>query len=168
MRAPFLLVVLFAVLLATACGTGGDSSAATVSRVLDGDTVELEGGKRVRLLQIDTPELREGECYAGRSRLALEALAPPGTEVRLEADPALDETDRYGRLLRYVFVGDENVNLELVAHGAAGVYFFEGRRGRYADELVTAGEAARSGGRGLWGACPATLFDTGHQVDARP
>ena len=61
--------------------------------------------------------------------------------------------DQYGRLLRYVHVGDRNVNLELVRRGAAAPYFFHGEHGRYASELENAGEAARDAGRGMWGAC---------------
>jgi micrococcal nuclease len=135
--------------------------------VLDGDTIELTSGERVRLLQVDAPELSEAECYSRRSRRALASLVSPGMEVRLESDPALDESDRYGRLLRYVHAGAANVNLELAEEGAVAVYFFEGQRGRYADELIAAAEEARSAGRGLWGACPSTPFEPDRQVDAR-
>ncbi len=126
---------------------------AVVDRIADGDTLELESGDRVRLVQIDATELGEGECYSEEATGALEELAPPGTRVRLEADPSLDQVDQYGRLLRYVHVGDRNVNLELVRRGAAAPYFFHGEHGRYASELENAGEAARDAGRGMWGAC---------------
>jgi endonuclease YncB( thermonuclease family) len=77
----------------------------------------------VRLVQIDAPELGEGECYAPESRRELERLAPPGTRIEIAADPALDDVDRYGRLLRYVLVDETNVNIELVRRGAATPYF---------------------------------------------
>ena len=74
-----------------------------VSRVIDGDTIDLDNGDRVRLVQIDAPESGE-ECYAAKSGRLLRQLLPVGSEVRLEADRRLDKVDRYGRLLRYVFV----------------------------------------------------------------
>jgi micrococcal nuclease len=107
----------------------------------------------VRLLQVDAPELGDGECYARQSLRELERLAPPGTEVELEVDPGLDARDRFGRLLRYVLVGDTNVNVELVRRGAAAPYFFGREEGRYAHDLLDAVEEARSGRRGLWAAC---------------
>jgi micrococcal nuclease len=127
----------------------------TVAWVTDGDTVRLRGGERVRLLQIDAPE-SGGECYAGRATAELVRLAPRGTRVVLEADPALDLRDRYGRLLRYVFVGGTNVNVELVRRGAATPYFYGGERGKYAARLLGAVGDARRARRGMWGACSVT------------
>jgi len=153
-----LAVIAVLVLTAVACSAEHESGAVdfggtVVDHVADGDTLELESGDRVRLVQIDATELGEGECYSEEAMAALEQLAPPGTRVRLEADPNLDQVDRYGRLLRYVHVGDRNVNLELVRRGAAAPYFFHGEHGKYASELENAGEAAREAGRGMWGAC---------------
>jgi len=160
-----------AVALALAgCSWGSGETAQddeTVARVVDGDTLDLEGGDRVRLVQIDTPELREGECYGDEAARALAELLPPGTPVRLEADPGLDGVDRYGRLLRYVHRDGTNVNLELVLRGAASVWFFEGDRGRYADELLEAARSAQAAGRGLWGACPGTRLDPERAVETR-
>src|SRR5262245_34070256 len=79
-----------------------------VATVVDGDTIELRNGRRVRLLQIDTPELGSHECYAREAAAALRELLPAGSVVRLTADPKLDRLDRYGRLLRYVFEGGRN------------------------------------------------------------
>ncbi len=128
---------------------------ATVAYVVDGDTIDLRGGGRVRLVQIDAPEVRERECYARRSSRALRALLPAGSTVALLPDAQLDRVDRYGRLLRYVFRHGKNVNLALVARGAATVWFFEGQRGRYAAALLAAARKARRARRGLWGACTA-------------
>ena len=86
---------------------------------------------------------------------------PKGTRVSLVRDPALDDRDRYGRLLRYLFVRDENVNVELVRDGAASPYFFRGDRGRFADELLDAVDEARAAHRGYWGACPGADLNTG-------
>jgi micrococcal nuclease len=156
-----------AALALAACSTGPEQAAdeAEVGRVIDGDTLELAGGERVRLVQIDAPEERGEECYAAAAAAELSRLLPPGTRVRLEADPRLDDTDRFGRLLRYVRRGEQNLNLELVRRGAASVWFFEGDRGRHADELLAAAEDAERAGRGLWGACPAARLDPERGVD---
>ena len=74
---------------------------------------------------------------------ALRKLAPVGARVTLAADPALDDRDRYGRPLRYVFAGGTNVNVALVRRGAASPYFFRNERGRYAGELLDAVADAR-------------------------
>src|SRR5262245_1576960 len=118
-----LCVVLAALLAGAAPGHAHGSGAAVVASVYDGDTLTLTDGRRVRLLQIDTPELGSGECYSRAARTALVRLVPVGSRVTLEADPTLDTTDRYGRLLRYVRRSGVNVNLQLVREGAAAPYF---------------------------------------------
>jgi endonuclease YncB( thermonuclease family) len=125
-------------------------------RVLDGDTIVVSTGADVRFLQIDTPELSSNECYATAARAALERLLPVGSRLRLVRDPGLDKVDRYGRLLRYVYRGRLNVNLEMVRRGAAAPYFYRGDRGRFSGRLLTLAGAARRAHRGLWGACPGT------------
>ena len=144
------------VLLVAGCMRGGEAPAAeaTVERVVDGDTIVLAGGERVRLVQVDAPEPAEGECYGDEAGEELRRLLPAGAEIVLERDPRLDDVDRFGRLLRYVVREELNVNLELVRRGAAAPYFFGGDRGRHADELLDAAEEALAAGRGLWGACP--------------
>jgi micrococcal nuclease len=119
----------------------------------------------VRLLQIDTPELGSGECYSRAARTELLRLAPIGSRVALEVDPALDRVDRYGRLLRYIRRGGLNVNVELVRRGAAAPYFYRGERGRYAPALMAAATSAKVTKRGLWRACPGTTLDPNHAVD---
>ncbi len=136
-----------------------------VVTVVDGDTIEVEGGVRVRLVQIDAPEAAEGECWAEESTAVLEELAPVGATVRLAADPALDDVDRYGRLLRYVHRGDTNVNLELVRRGAASVWFYDGERGRHAGLLLDAARGAKRDGLGLWRGCPSTRLDPERAVE---
>lgn len=126
-----------------------------VSRVVDGDTIDLDNGERVRLVQIDAPE-RTGECYGAKSGGLLRQLLPVGSEVRLEVDRRLDKVDRYGRLLRYVFRGSRNMNLILVERGAANAYFYRGARGRFASKLAAAAARARDEGKGAWGACEAS------------
>jgi endonuclease YncB( thermonuclease family) len=130
-----------------------------VASVYDGDTLTLRDGRRVRLLQVDTPELGSGECYSRAARTALRALAPPGGRIVLESDRALDRTDRYGRLLRYVRRSGVIVNVELVRRGAAAPYFYRGERGRYATSLLRAAQRAKATRRGLWRACPTTVLN---------
>jgi endonuclease YncB( thermonuclease family) len=86
-------------------------------------------------------------------------MLPPGTTVRLQVEPATDGVDQYGRLLRYVIrVRDGlNVNVRLVAIGAAAPYFYRGRPGRYASRLERLARTARTRKLGLWGQCPRTL-----------
>ena len=157
------LLLLF-VVLALALGAFAlltrDSSAkgAVVEHVIDGDTIQLVDGTRVRLVQIDTPE-KGDECYGDEASELTRRLLPPGTHVRIEQDSALDQEDRFGRKLAYVWKDDDDVNLTLVEEGAAGVWFFDGSRGRYARELLRAAERARNEGKGLWGACPLARFD---------
>ena len=154
-------LIAIAVVLATLVAVDGmeANTRAVVISAYDGDTVTLAGGQRVRLLQIDTPELGSGECYSRAARTALVQLVPPGSSVILEADPPLDLVDRYGRLLRYIWNGSANVNLELVREGAAAPYFYRGKQGRYAGRLLAAAKAAKAARRGLWGACPYTVLD---------
>jgi endonuclease YncB( thermonuclease family) len=136
----------------------------TVANVIDGDTVRLTNGLRVRLAQIDAPEVSEGECYADDARETLASLLPVGSGVKLERDRRLDGVDRYGRLIRYV-VGKRGIaNLELVRRGAASVWFVDGDRGRYARQLLRGAREARHSHFGLWRRCPGTELDTSHGV----
>jgi micrococcal nuclease len=143
----------------------GAQSRELVTSVADGDTLTVAGGTRVRLVQIDTPELGSGECYSRAARSALERLAPVGSTVRLEADPALDQVDRYGRVLRYVRRGTMNVNIALVRAGAAAPYFYGGDQGRYANRLLAEARRAKAAKRGFWSACPGTVLDPYRGVD---
>jgi endonuclease YncB( thermonuclease family) len=166
--------VVAAAILALAATLGSTAAAASreaqnaevgvVASVYDGDTLTLRDGRRVRLLQVDTPELGSGECYSRAARTALLSLAPIGAKVVLEIDPRLDRTDRYGRLLRYVKRNGVNANVELVRRGAAAPYFYRGERGRYATSLMREALSAKTSTRGLWKACPSTVLDPGHAV----
>ena len=161
------------VLALAGCGRGGSdtsgsetttsargSESAVIASVGDGDSLRTTSGRRVRLLQIDAPELH-GDCFGKAALSALRQLTPTGTRVTLVRDPDLDQTDRYGRLLRYVIVNGTNVNVALVRGGTASPYFFRNERGRYADELLEAVEKARAEKLGYWGACPKAKLNTG-------
>ena len=141
-------------------------------RVVDGDTIDVRVGgmgRRIRLLQVDTPEVfGAAECYGAQASAALKRLLPIGTPVALVVDPALDRTDAYGRLLRYVFRGTTDLGLWMVARGYAAPYLYRGARGRYAAALEGAARTAIRARRGLWGACPRATYDPHRALDTGP
>jgi len=127
-----------------------------VVKIYDGDTVTMADGMKIRLLQIDAPELAENECFAKESKTALvNLLAKKGT-ITLKADPASASFDRYGRALRYIFVGKLNVNLEMIKIGAAAPYFYQGEKGVYSAAMLKAAQDAKFYKVGLWKTCPGT------------
>jgi endonuclease YncB( thermonuclease family) len=154
-----------AFLLASALSASSSLAATPVYRidhVSDGDTVALRNGQRVRLVQIDTPEVFFGrECYGRLASWRTKTLLPRGTRVRLLPEPVTDRVDQYGRLLRYVVrVRDGvNVNIRLVAVGAAAPYFYQRRRGRFAKRLNALALRAKAKKLGLWRACPRTRYN---------
>ena len=115
-----------------------------------------------------TRRSRSPSATALQATRLLSELAPPGTPVELERDPRLDDTDRFGRLLRYASAGGRTLNVVLVERGAAAPYFFRGTRGRYADELEEAAVAAQSAPRGLWAACPRARLDPERALGTGP
>ena len=142
-------------------------AASNVSKVVDGDTITMSNGEKVRLLQIDTPELASRECYADQARIALVKLLSQSGKVTLTTDPNLDKVDRYGRSLRYVFIGKTNVNLKLVEIGAAAPYFYRSEKGVYAVQILKAAQTAQKLGLGLWSACPSTRLSPNHAVQTK-
>jgi endonuclease YncB( thermonuclease family) len=134
------------------------SNAETILKITDGDTIRINTGEDVRLLQIDTPEPMSSECYASEATAALTKLIF-GKTIRLEADSASANIDQYKRLLRYVFVGKTNVNLKMVEIGAAAPYFYNGEKGKYSAQLLKAAQKARAQKIGLWGKCPGSKLD---------
>ena len=153
-KTRFLLpLFLLAAILAWGCAPKpqGPPQQALVERVIDGDTLVLAGGKRVRLLGIDAPEMekegRPAEFLAHKSKAYLADLAQ-GKRVRLEYDQL--RYDHYGRLLAYIFVDDNIlVNAALLRQGLAHVYFHPPNV-RYRETLLAAQTAAMDARRGLW------------------
>lgn len=92
----------------------------TITRIIDGDTAELNGSDLVRLLGIDTPE--RGELFYDSAKAVLTSLVK-GMEVNLRFDDR--RRDGYGRLLAYLYVDSLLVNAELVRAGYARIYLFE-------------------------------------------
>jgi endonuclease YncB( thermonuclease family) len=125
-----------------------------IDHVADGDTVVLTGGETIRLVQIDTPEVYgDSECYGRQASALTESILPQGTRVRIATDPKLDQRDRDGRTLAYVWKGSSLINLRLVREGAAAPYFYAGDEGAYAAQIFKAAVVARRAGKGLWGHC---------------
>ena len=170
--------IVLAVLLAAVLSIAGAAPASVavgqlgrIDHVADGDTVDLTNGARVRLVQIDTPEVYfSPECYGKQASAITKQLLPPGTLVRLTREPATDSVDGYGRLLRYVIrVRDGlDINVRLVRVGAAAPYFYDGRRGRYSGLLVRLGLRARHRHLGLWGRCAGTPWNPDQGVSSGP
>ncbi len=143
------LVVLCACGSESACGPG----AGVVSRVVDGDTVVLQSGERVRYLLVDTPESTGGqrECFGTESRDFNRSLVE-GRIVRLTYGEAC--TDRYGRLLAYVSVDGQEVNALLAERGYACVLYVPPAGESRRSEFQALESSARRAGRGMWSACP--------------
>jgi micrococcal nuclease len=122
------------------------TSACTVTRIVDGDTVECTGVGPVRLIGIDTPELSQAP-FGAQAASALAALIPPGSIVSLERD--VEARDRYGRVLAYIWVGDIHVNWRMVRGGWAVLLTYPPNV-QYVQHLTQAERLARDEGRGLW------------------
>jgi micrococcal nuclease len=135
-----------------------------VSRVVDGDTIKLENGERVRLIGIDTPEVHESnKLYkdsqrTGQDIRTIQAMGKKsyvftrglveGKRVRLEFD--VEKKDRYERLLAYVYLKDGTfVNAEIVKQGYASLMTYPPNV-KYADEFVKLYREARENNLGLW------------------
>lgn len=123
-----------------------------VTKVIDGDTVVIEGGEVVRYIGIDTPEISQGnECFAKEASDKNKELVL-GKMVRLEKD--VSERDRYGRLLRYVWIGETFVNDYLVRQGYATAVSYPPDI-KYQELFRQAEKETREGSKGLWSLCRA-------------
>ena len=130
-----------------------------VKRAIDGDTIELENGQTVRYIGIDTPELHHPkqklQCFGLEAKEKNKELVE-GKFVRLEKD--LSETDKYSRLLRYVFVSTtaspsgEFVNEILVREGYAYAATFPPDVA-FSVHFINLENLARANKRGLWNKC---------------
>ena len=103
-----------------------------VTRIVDGDTVEISSGDHIRLLGINTPE--RGEKYYKEAKEFLESLI---LNQSVELEYGKDKTDLYGRILGYLFLKGKNVNKEIVEEGFANIYFPSGKDKHYNSFLET-------------------------------
>ena len=124
-----------------------------VIRVIDGDTIEIEGNIKVRYIGINTPELKDPRkpvgCFAQASADENRRLVE-GKEIFIQKD--VSEVDKYKRLLRYVWVGDTFVNDYLVRQGFAQVSTFPPDV-KYVSQFLEAQKEAQENNRGLWKSC---------------
>lgn len=129
---------------------------AAVDRIVDGDTIVLAGGERVRFIGVDTPESKDPrkpvQCFAEEASAHTASLIPPGTPVRLEYD--VEPRDRFGRTLAYVYRDSDGlfVNAALLEDGYAQLLTVPPNVA-HVDEFRDLQTAARDAGRGLWSAC---------------
>ena len=157
------ILLIAAAYLAFAGGNGeeasteiaGDTLTGPVTEVVDGDTahVSIDGhDETVRFIGIDTPEVDPSigvECFGKQASERNHELID-GERVRLEV--GTEERDKYGRLLAYVYVGDEFINAELVRGGYAQTLEIPPNTDK-AELLGELERQAADAGRGLWGAC---------------
>jgi len=125
-----------------------------VTRVIDGDTIELGDGRHVRYIGINTPETVDKrvivQCF-GKEASNKNSELVLNKQVRMEKD--ISDKDKYGRLLRYVYVGDVFVNEFLVREGYAHVSSYPPDI-KYRDQFRFAEQKAREAKAGLWESCP--------------
>jgi micrococcal nuclease len=160
---PALLLALLSVplLLFTACSDSpraerspDDGIGARVTRHTDGDTLWLSGVGKVRLIGVDTPEVYGGvECFGREASAFVERLLPLGSRVRYVL--GVEERDRYGRALAYVYLDDGRfLNLVLVRRGYAQPLTVPPNV-EFAERFAAAARRARASRAGLWheGSC---------------
>ena len=145
-------------------GRGYNYEDILVQRCVDGDTLKLENGERVRLIGMDTPEMHESEKLyrdsrksgkdietikaLGRRAAAVTKGLVEGKRVRLEFD--VERKDKYGRLLAYVYLKDGTfVNAEIVKEGYASLLTYPPNV-RYVEIFKKLYQEARDERRGLW------------------
>ncbi|CAA9532330.1 MAG: hypothetical protein AVDCRST_MAG67-4395 [uncultured Solirubrobacteraceae bacterium] len=169
-RRPLLVLLLIAVAAGAGAATAGDvlesgddpaagdGRGGRVVRVVDGDTIHVQVGatrEKVRYIGVDTPETKHPtkgvECY-GQKAADFNAQLVAGERVRLVRD--VEERDRYGRLLAYVYRVRDGlfVNAELARLGFAQPLTIAPDV-RFADRFADLARRAREHGRGLWSAC---------------
>lgn len=137
---------------------GTEGQRVLVIKVIDGDTIEIDNGTKVRLLGIDTPETKDPrrpvQCFGKQAATETKNLLE-GKFVILEKD--ISETDKYGRYLRYIFLPLEDnellfINDYLIREGFAKVLTYPPDV-KYTEQFLEAQRKAKDEKRGLWGRC---------------
>lgn len=159
---PKVAVVPTDVLVPTITNVPNEKQKVKVVRVVDGDTVEIEGNIKVRYIGVNTPELHDPrkpiECF-GQAASDENKKLVEGKEIYIQKD--ISETDKFKRLLRYVWIGDPSVssaeaifvNDYLVRQGFAQASSFPPDV-KYQQRFIEAQTEARENKRGLWNQCP--------------
>lgn len=124
----------------------------TVTRIVDGDTIELATGVKIRYLMVNAPETTSGhdDCY-GQNAVTFNTDLVLGKEVELSYDVECE--DRFGRTLAYVKVGGVEVNSLMLERGYACLLHIPPDGDARLDEFKAIEAAAKAANRGLWGAC---------------
>ena len=121
--------------------------------VLDGDTIIIDGGEKVRYAGLNTPETHHPDKlpeYCGQEAFEANRRLVAGKTVRLEFDER--RRDKYGRLLAYVYVDSLFVNAELIRQGYAQVSTYKDNQ-RHHDDFTRLQQSAIAARRGMWGGC---------------
>jgi micrococcal nuclease len=130
----------------------GDDSSARVTRVVDGDTIRLDGLGPVRLIGIDTPEVFGGrECFGRKASAFAKRSLAPGAVVHYRL--GVEQRDRYGRALAYVYLPDGRLFNELLAERGYATPLTIPPNDELAGRFVAAARRARERRLGLWAAC---------------
>lgn len=150
---PVVLVLLAAAL--AACGQSGSDcgpSSAIVTRVVDGDTVELEDGTKIRYLMVNAPETTQGhnDCY-GQNAVTFNTDLVLNKKVDLAYD--VECQDRFQRTLAYVSVDGVEVNSLMIERGYGCLLHIPPDGDDRLNEFKALETAAKTAKRGLWGAC---------------
>jgi micrococcal nuclease len=144
----FLTLLLVAAIFLLSCAPVATESQVKVVRVIDGDTIEIAGGAHVRYIGMDTPETYPKVEFYGPEAKAKNIELVEGKLVTLEKD--VSDTDKYGRLLRYVYVDGVFVNGELVRLGYAEAVSYPPDT-RYQWQLEQLEKEAKAAKLGIWG-----------------
>ena len=123
-----------------------------VTRVIDGDTIEIDGTEKIRYLLVDAPETTNGhnDCY-GTNAAQFNSDLVLNKTVELAFDTQC--TDRYGRTLAYVTVDNQEVNTLMIQRGYACVLYIPPDGDARVDEFRALQTDAKNRGAGLWSAC---------------
>lgn len=156
-----LLPIIVLALATISCGNGGSDCGPTsgvVTQVLDGDTIELDSGERIRYLMVDTPEISGGanDCYGIEARDFNRDLV---LNKQVDIDYDTECTDQFGRLLAYVSIEGREINSLLVERGYACMLYIPPNGEDRRDEFASLEAAAKAGNRGMWGACMEVACD---------
>ncbi|MEM5798200.1 MAG: thermonuclease family protein [Candidatus Aenigmatarchaeota archaeon] len=142
-RCALLICVAVVLLVVIFYSFANQNQSTDIEKVVDGDTIKLVNGEYIRLLGINAPE--KGQAFYSEAKSMLEA-AIANKSVRFEKD--VEDRDKYGRLLRWVWADESLVNAEIVKQGLAYAYLFENTK--YADLILQAEAHARENRLGLW------------------
>jgi micrococcal nuclease len=147
----------------------------SINHYVDGDTVavNMNGNvETVRFIGVDTPETHKPntpvQCYGPDAAAHTKALISKFGKVRLQADPLDTNRDRYGRLLRYVYLPDGTlVEAQTISEGYGFAYTqFPFQK---ADDFKADEQSAKAAKKGLWGACQVTVESNGReQTNSQP